>query len=451
MTTHETFQGEIIDLTTMGDGIAKHEGKTVFVTGATIGDKAEIEIVKKKDNYFLGQIVKLIEPSPFRVKPRCKHFGVCGSCQLQNLSYAGQLKYKQNFVKQALNRIGGIDIEIQPIVPAEEYFYRNKIQLPFSDKKGGELGYFKLNSHDVVDLEECFLQEEDLTTLALGIKEYVRAHKVSIYNEEKNTGLLRHLFIRKSDYDKKLLVGIVINGREIPDQENFIKAVLALQPKLKTYQIDSLILNFNRSKTNKILGEWQKVIHGPGFIMERIGDKLFKISLTAFTQINRLQAEKIYTNIAKSLTDKNKLIIDAYCGIGTIALNVADKAARVCGIETNPQAVLDALSNAKLNNIDNAEFIQAAVETVPSKQLKGADVFIVDPPRKGLEQKVIETIRKLSPQSVFYVSCNPATLARDLKILMAEGQYILDEVKPYDLFPQTTHIEVLAKLSIAKA
>ncbi len=448
MTTNETYKLTINDLSTSGDGIAKHNGAVYFIKGATIGDVVMASVIRKNNNYYLAKIESFIKRSPWRREAPCPHFGPCGSCQIQNLNYAAQLNYKENQVKEALQRIGGFnDLPLKKIIPSEhEFFYRNKAQLPLGYHKKIELGYYRLDSHEIIDLQKCHLHHEDTISTALALKDFFKQHKISIYNEKKQTGLLRHLIIRESHYKKELLVGLVVTDKDFPHLQELFKTVDLLNTSLKEYQVSTLVLNINNEKTNRITGKKNIVLKGSGFLEEKIGDHLFNVYLDTFLQINHAQAEKAYRQIASYIRPDSKLTADIYCGIGTISFYAAQKSAAVIGIENNPASIEAANENCKKNNITNCRFICTPAEKIETALLKEASVFIVDPPRKGLDEKVIELILTHLPQQLIYLSCNPATLARDLKIICDSSPYQIKEVTPFDFFPQTTHVETLVYL-----
>ncbi|MDR2428740.1 MAG: 23S rRNA (uracil(1939)-C(5))-methyltransferase RlmD, partial [Candidatus Margulisbacteria bacterium] len=463
-----------VDFTVDGDGVARHEGRVMFVPGLAPGDAAEIEITADKKNYLLGKIKKIIEPSPDRIKPVCRHFGVCGGCSLQHYAYAAQLKWKEKFVEQSLRRLAGLnELPLREIVPsADIWAYRNKAQLPFG--QGGAVGFFKMNSHSVVDLQECPIQHADFLTIVESFRRFAREKKIPIYDEKTHRGILRHLVIRKSDYLKELLVGLVVNCREFGLRPELKQLVETLNKKLQTYKIVSVVANINQKKTNKILAERIDNILGSGFITEKIGGFLYKVSLNTFLQVNTPQAEKAYARIKEwcgsavrlrsptspldtqkppnaerlvlNTAEGHRNILDAYCGIGTIALSVADTAASVLGIEEVPQAVKDAKRNAENNGVANVRFRQGQAEKQSIEALGAPEIIIVDPPRKGLAVEMTNKILEIKPQKVIYLSCNPTSLARDLKLL--SSLYKVREIIPYDFFPQTTHVETLVLLTL---
>lgn len=441
------YTGKVIDLTIEGDGIVKQANKTVFVAGASIGDEISFRISKNCHNYFLGKLLKIIQPSPDRAQPKCRHFSQCGGCQLQNLNYSAQLKYKENFLRQNLKKIAALaDFNIPPIVPsAAEYNYRNRAQLPIGiQNKKTVLGYYKFGSQEIINQEECQIQPKEFSLIVTKIRDFCQKNKISIYNELTHQGLLRHLIIRQSYSENKILVGLVINGSKIDFTASILEEITAVNNLLTKNKIDSLVLNINTAKTNRILGERNITLWGRGFLIEKIGSKLFKLSLNTFQQINNSQAEAAYQAIARNVPPSQK-IVDIFCGMGAIALQLVDKAQKIIGIEENPEAIENARENLVLNNLNNVEFVCQKADSVSGDILQNAEVIIVDPPRKGLSDKLIHKILKSAAPRIIYLSCNPATLARDIKRII-DGGYLLKSVQPFDFFPQTTHIESLAVL-----
>lgn len=431
------------DFTIEGTGVVKQDGKVIFVPGLVPGDTAEIEITADKKNYLLGKIKQLIEPSPERVSPRCKHFGVCGGCTLQHYAYAAQLRWKQNFVRQSLQRLAGLsELPLREIVPSDNpWEYRNKSALPFGQNY--RLGYFQSNSHKVIDLQECPIQPADFNKIVHAVRNFAKKNKVPLYDEKTHKGILRHLIIRKSDYMQEILLGLVVNCQNFGLRPQLKQLVADLNQELN-YKIVSVVANINCRKTNKILSDKQDIIMGSGFVTEKIGKYLFKVSLNTFLQVNTPQAEKAYTQIAAYCGADNARVLDMYCGVGTIALSVAEKAGKVLGIEEVPQAVKDAKRNAENNGVKNAQFLCGRAEEQSAEVLGQPDIVIVDPPRKGLDTALLEKLKTILPPKIIYLSCNPASLARDLKLL--KENYQIEEITPLDFFPQTTHVETLVCL-----
>ena len=442
------YEVDIVDLGQGGVGIGKHDGFTVFVDGGLIDDKLKVKITKSKKNYAVGEIVKIIEKSPYRVDRVCSdNLSNCGGCQIQELNYQKQLDIKTNEVKQTINRIGKLDnVLIHPTLGMENPFrYRNKAQFPIK-KANGEtvIGFYKKKSHDVIPTDKCIIQHDVNDKIIKIIKTYIKAYNVSIYDEKNHTGLLRHIVTKVGFTTKEVMVVLVANGKKLPYLKELAYVLKENVPGFKT-----LVLNTNREKTNVILGKENKVIYGDGKINDYIGDLVFEISPLSFFQVNPLQTEVLYNKALEyaSLKENDK-VFDIYCGIGTISLFLAQKAKKVYGVEIVEDAIKDARINAKLNNLDNTEFfVGKAEEVVPKlyKDGKIANVVVVDPPRKGCEESVLDTIVSMNPDRVVYVSCNPSTLARDLAYLDERG-YKCKEIQPVDMFPHTMHVECCAKI-----
>ena len=437
---------DIVDIGQGGVGIGKFDGFTVFVDGGLVKDKIKVKITKSKKNYAVGEIVEIIEPSPFRVERKCsKELKDCGGCQIQELDYQEQLNIKTNEVKQVISRIGKLDdVVVHPALGMEEPFrYRNKAQFPIQKVDGVPvIGFYKKKSHDIIPTDECIIQHDVNDKIIKIIKTYIRAYKVSIYDEKTHTGVLRHLVTKVGFTTKEVMVVLVANGKKLPYLNELASVLKENIPGFKT-----LVVNVNREKTNVILGNENRVIYGDGKINDNIGDLVFEISPLSFFQVNPLQTEVLYNKALEYANlGENDTVFDIYCGIGTISLFLAQKAKKVYGIEIVEEAIKDAKRNAEINNLDNVEFyVGKAEEVVPKmyKQGKRANVVVVDPPRKGCDEKVLDTIVSMEPDRVVYVSCNPSTLARDLNYLDERGYKCL-EVQPVDMFPHSVHIENVA-------
>lgn len=437
---------EIVDIGQGGVGIGKFEGFTVFVDGGLVKDKIKVKITKSKKNYAVGEIVEILEASPYRVERKCsKELKDCGGCQIQELEYKEQLNIKTNEVKQVISRIGKLDdVVIHPALGMEEPFrYRNKAQFPIQKVDGVPvIGFYKKKSHDIIPTDQCIIQHDVNDKIIKIIKTYIRAYKVSIYDEKTHTGVLRHLVTKVGFTTKEVMVVLVANGRKLPYLNELASVLKENIPGFKT-----LVVNVNREKTNVILGNENRIIYGDGKINDNIGDLVFEISPLSFFQVNPVQTEVLYNKALEYANlGENDTVFDIYCGIGTISLFLAQKAKKVYGIEIVEEAIKDAKKNANINKLDNVEFyVGKAEEVVPRmyKQGKRANVVVVDPPRKGCDEKVLDTIISMQPDRVVYVSCNPSTLARDLNYLDERGYKCL-EVQPVDMFPHSVHIENVA-------
>ena len=437
---------DIVDIGQGGVGIGKFEGFTVFVDGGLVKDKIKVKITKSKKNYAVGDIVEIIEPSPYRVERKCsKELKDCGGCQIQELDYQEQLNIKTNEVKQVISRIGKLeDVVVHPALGMEEPFrYRNKAQFPIQKVNGVPvIGFYKKKSHDIIPTDQCIIQHDVNDKIIKIIKTYIRAYKVSVYDEKTHTGVLRHLVTKVGFASKEVMVVLVANGRKLPYLNELASVLEENIPGFKT-----LVVNVNREKTNVILGNENRVIYGDGKINDNIGDLVFEISPLSFFQVNPVQTEVLYNKALEyAALGENDTVFDIYCGIGTISLFLAQRAKKVYGIEIVEEAIKDAKRNAEINNLDNVEFyVGKAEDVVPKmyKQGKRANVVVVDPPRKGCDEKVLDTIVSMQPDRVVYVSCNPSTLARDLAYLNEKGYKCL-EVQPVDMFPHSVHIENVA-------
>lgn len=448
LSKNKEYVVDIVDIGQGGVGIGKYEGFTVFVEGGLIQDKVKVRINKSKKNYAVGDIVKIIEKSPFRVERICSDdLKECGGCQIQELDYNKQLELKTNEVKQVISRIGKLEnVEIHETIGMKNPCrYRNKAQFPIQNINGETaIGFYKKKSHDVIPTDMCVIQHDINDKIIKIIKTYIQAYNVSLYNETTHTGVLRHLVTKVGFTTNEVMVVLVANGTNLPHLNELASVLKENIPGFKT-----LVLNINKAKTNVILGKENKVIYGNGKINDYIGDLVFEISPLSFFQVNPIQTEVLYNKALEYAELKeNDTVFDIYCGIGTISLFLAQKATKVYGIEIIEDAIKDAKINAKLNKLDNVEFyVGKAEEVVPKMYSEGktADVVVVDPPRKGCDEKVLDTIVSMKPDRVVYVSCNPSTLARDLAYLNERG-YKCVEIQPVDMFPHTMHVECCAKI-----
>ncbi len=443
----------IEDLSAEGQGIGKAEGFPFFVKDAVIGDTIEARVTKLKKNYGYARLEKVVTPSSFRVEPMCAFHKQCGGCQIQVLSYERQLEFKTKKVANNLIRLGGfpaelIERKIEPIIGMQTPFhYRNKAQFPIGTDKNNDIvvGFYAGRTHTIIANTDCALGTLENREILEAVLSYMRNYKVEAYDEGSGRGLIRHVLIRKGFATGELMVCLIINGQSLPFAEELTTDLIRIKG------MTSVSYCVNREKTNVIMGEKVVSLWGSRTIRDQIGEITFSISPLSFYQINPVQTRKLY-ELAVEYADLHgtETVWDLYCGIGTISLFMAGKAGRVYGVEVIPQAIEDARENARLNGIDNAEFIVGKAENVlPEKYASEgihADVIVVDPPRKGCDEKCLETILQMRPQKIVYVSCDSATLARDLKIL-CEGGYELQRVRPVDMFPQTVHVETVVMLS----
>ena len=437
----------VVDIGSKGEGICKYNDFTIFVQGVVPGDILETEIVLKKKNYANGKIVKILEKSEIRQIPDCEHFDICGGCQIQNIKYDEQLKYKTNKVKNAITRIGKIEnVEVYDTIGMEEpYEYRNKGQFPIKLVNNKiQIGFYKVGTHDVVNLDKCIIQEKISNKVLAAVREVINENKISAYNEKSHKGILRHVVIRTAYHTKDTMVILVTNGRDLPHIGKFIN-------KLKEIpEVKSLIQNVNKQRGNTILGLKNYTLYGSNFIVDDIKGISFEISPSSFFQINSKQTEILYETALEYADLKgDETVFDLYSGIGTISLFLAKKAKKVYGVEIVTQAIRDAKRNAKNNYIENVEFLKGkAEEIIPKIYENGikADVVVLDPPRKGCDNRLLEVIIKMEPKKIVYVSCKPSTLARDLKYFIEHG-YEVQKIQPVDMFPHSTHVETVCLLT----
>ncbi|MDQ1147910.1 23S rRNA (uracil1939-C5)-methyltransferase [Bacillus sp. SORGH_AS 510] len=437
------------DITHDGAGVAKVDGYPIFIPNGLPGEKAKIKVIKTGKGYGIGRLMELYEKSPYRVDIPSEEKHKYGGCQLEHISYEGQLEYKENQVKQVLTRIGKLeDVVVHPILGMEEPFhYRNKAQVPVGEKDGKLIaGFFKPRSHEIVDTDESLIQLPEINEAVQVVKEICSELGITAYQEETHKGVLRHIMARYGKQTEELMVVIITRTADLPQKNKLVEKMVARLPKLK-----SIVHNVNSKRTNVIMGEKTSVLWGNEVIYDYIGDVRFAISALSFYQVNPVQTKVLYDKALEyaNLSGEEN-VIDAYCGIGTISLFLAQKARKVFGVEVVPEAIEDAKRNANLNGITNAEFAAGEAEVVIPKWYKEgntADVLVVDPPRKGCDEALLQTIIEMKPKRVVYVSCNPGTLARDLRIL-EDGGYKTVEVQPVDMFPMTTHVECCAWLKL---
>lgn len=441
---------EIININHKGQGVGKIDGFTVFVNGGLTGDKVKVKIKTVKKNYGVGEMVELITPSTNRVEPKCSVADTCGGCQLQGLSYEAQLKIKTNKVKNDIERIGKLEgVKIHDTLGMEEpYNYRNKAQFPVGEGVNGvKLGFYKRETHDIVDIDSCIIQHEINDKVLEVVRYYMNQFNIKPYNEKTGEGIIRHVLTKTAFKSGDVMVVIITNGSKLPHKKELIHALTNNIPQVK-----SIVQNINSTRGNRILGNTSKTLYGEGYIVDYVGNLQFKISAESFFQVNPMQTEVLYKKALEYANLKgNETVFDLYCGIGSISLFLAQKAKKVYGIEIVEQAIVDARENARINNIDNAEFLTGKAEEIfPQLYSQGikADVVVVDPPRKGCDQAVLDTIINMQPEKVVYVSCNPSTLARDLKYL-DENEYKTMEIQPVDMFPHTMHVECCSLLTRA--
>ena len=438
---------EIIDNGFEGEGIAKIDNFTIFIPGAIKGEKVKILIVKVLSSHAFGKIIEIIEQSKDRQDSDCSTYKRCGGCNLRHIKYDKTLKMKQNAVQSLVNKTLKNKIQVKETVGMENPFhYRNKAQYPLGVNKEGEpvIGVFANRTHEVIPMEKCLIQNEKSEEIAKFVLEFIKNNKLSIYNEQTGKGLFRHIVIKVGIKTNEIMCVLVINGRDIPKELELINELITTFPEIKT-----IVKNSNIKNTNVILGQENVNVYGDGFIEDKLGEYNFKISPLSFYQVNPIQAEKLYNlGVEMAQISKDDTVFDLYCGIGTISLFMAKYAKKVYGIEIVEEAVKAAKQNALTNNIDNTEFYAGDVEIVLDDLInnKGieADIVMFDPPRKGLDKTSINNILKIKPEKIVYISCNPATLVRDLADF--EEFYNIKEIIPVDMFPWTSHVECCSVL-----
>lgn len=437
----------ITSINSSGFGVCRVEGVVCFVAGGVTGDELEIKIIKSKKNYNIGKIEKIITPSPKRQENDCSVFKKCGGCVYRHVKYKDELEIKESSVRDAFERIGHFEnINLRPIISAESSLrYRNKAQYPVRNENGKfYAGFFASRTHEIIPCDDCLLQPEIFSEIVKEVCTWAENNNISSFDERTGKGALRHIYLRIAEATDEVMLTLVTAQKKIKNQDELVKIITEKFPEVK-----SIVLNINPEKTNVILGKKCINLFGKGYITDILCDTKIKISPLSFYQVNRLQAQKLYEKAREYMGEvKGKNVIDLYCGTGTIGLCTAKDAERLIGVEIIPEAIEDAKQNAELNSRKNAEFIcgdaEKAAEVLKEKNIK-ADIIIVDPPRKGLTPKLIETISSFDPERVVYVSCDPATLARDCEIFRNYGFEII-EATPVDLFPRTAHCETVCLL-----
>ena len=440
---------EIVDCGTDGEGIGKADGFTVFVKDAVIGDTVTAKIMKAKKNYGYGRLMEILNASPYRVEPVCPSARQCGGCQLQAVSYEEQKVFKEKKLRGHLERIGGFtNLPMEPLIGMDEpYHYRNKAQFPVGRNKEGKIvtGFYAGRTHAIIENRDCALGIPENKDVLDRVIAHMEKYNIAPYDEATGKGLVRHIFVRYGFFTGELMVCLIINGQDLPHQRELVEKLCEIPG------MTSISLNMNKKRSNVILGDKVKTIWGEDYITDKIGDISYEISPLSFFQVNPKQTWKLYSK-ALEYADLHgeETVWDLYCGIGTISLFLAQKAKFVRGVEIVPAAIEDAKRNAQINHIENVEFfVGKAEEVLPREYEKNgvyADVIVVDPPRKGCDEMLLKTILKMQPKRVVYVSCDSATLARDLRFLCDNG-YELKKVCGVDQFPQTVHVETVVLLS----
>ena len=444
-------EAEITAMSSDGNGIAKIDGMVVFVPYTAVGDKLKIRIVKVQKNYSFGIIEEILQPSPDRVDDHCPVYKKCGGCAFRHISYEAELRHKAEFVQSNLRRLGGLDPVMLPITPSPlVQGYRNKAQYPIREYDGKiEAGFFAKRSHRVISCASCDLQPAFFEQILEYTKQFLEEYHISAYDEQTGKGKVRHLYIRYGEVSGEVMVCLVVNSERLPHAAEYVEGLLKVCP-----QVVSVVLNINREQNNVILGQKCITLYGKDTIEDTLCDVRFELSPLSFYQVNRQAAEKLYRLAAEMAQfEGNELLIDLYCGAGTIGLSMASKVRELIGVEIVPDAVENAKENAKRCGVENARFICAdakeAAAQLAAENLH-PDVIVVDPPRKGCDLEVLQAIAAMAPKRLVMISCNSASLARDCKELEALG-YHLEKAAPVDLFPRTTHVETVCLLSKLKS
>lgn len=443
---NQIYTAQIVDYTSEGQGIAKIEGCAVFVPNAIAGEVCEIRIEKVQKTWAVGKIVKILEKSPHRINRACPVAKLCGGCDFHHMDYQEESRLKMDRVRACLNRMAGESLETTPMHPAPDTTcYRNKAQYPVAIQKNrAYAGFFKAGTHQVIENNRCLILPAEVDRVKELVIDWINQYRISVYDETTHKGLIRHIYVRRGTVSGQVLVCLVANGRRLNRVEELLR-------RLKTVPgFTTLVLSVNTRPGNAILGDEFRTLHGPGYIEDTLCGLTFRLSPRSFYQVNHHQAEKLYdAAITAAGITKTDTVLDLYCGVGTITLAMSRAAGRVIGVEVIPQAVEDAKDNARRNGIQNAEFLCAdagAAALELERQGVKADVVVVDPPRKGLNADAIEAITRFAPRRLVYVSCDPATLARDVAALKEKG-FRLQNAQAFDLFPRCAHVETVATMT----
>ncbi len=441
------IKGKVAYLTEEGKGVVKIKGKDLFVPYVLPGEFVSVEVVETRTGE-VSRLLKVETPSVDRIKPPCPYFYECGGCQLQHMNYKAELSFKESYVKRLLSKFG----EFSGVIGMENpWYYRNKVISTFGYDRGNRVvsGIYSESSHRLVPLDVCLIEDEVADKVIASIRKLVSDFKIRIFDEDKGRGFLRHVVIRRGHYSGEVMVTLVVSSFEFPSKNNFVKALVKKHP-----EVGCVVLNLNKRRSSAVLGHEERVIYGKGFIEDTLCGLKFGISSQSFYQINSIQTEILYNKVIEfaGLTGE-ELVLDAYCGVGTIGMVVAGRARKVIGVEINADAVKDAKINARRNNIANISFVCADASDYMvglAKEGVGVDVVLMDPPRDGSDERFLDAVLKLKPKRVVYVSCGPYALARDLEFLTRHGQYKVEKMVGVDLFPHTYHVETVVLLSRVK-
>ena len=447
---NEEYIVDIIDYGMDGEGIAKIDNFTIFVPNAMKCEKVKILIVKVLSSYGYGKVIEIIEKSEFRVENDCDTYKRCGGCDLRHIDYEETLNIKEQMVRNLVNKTLSSSTKVNKTIGmGNPYHYRNKAQFPVGLDKQNEkkVGVFAKRTHEIIPIKDCLIQNTISQKIAFSIQKFITEKNISVYNEETLEGLLRHIVIKVGIRTHEIMCILVVNGKKLGYEQELVEMLV------KTYNVKTIIKNINTKNTNVILGDENIILHGDGYIYDILGEYTFKISPMSFYQVNPTQAEILYnTAIEMAKLDKEDILFDLYCGIGTIGIFASSYVKKVYGIEIVEQAIEDAKENAKINNVENIEFFAGDAgeifENLMEKKQVFPDVIIVDPPRKGLDTNTIDNILAVEPKKVIYISCNPATMVRDIKLL--SEKYEVGEFQPVDMFPFTSHVETITVLKLNK-
>ncbi len=443
---NDEFTLKITGYTSEGGGVGKYDGQAIFVENTAVGDEILCHIIKAKKNYAIGKAVKIMKPAKCRIEPECSSFKTCGGCSYGHITYEEELSLKAQKVKDAFQRIGGLSPIFKPIIPSPETTrYRNKAQYPVKRENGIlNIGFYAKKSHRVIDGNDCLLQPTEFTEIIEIFRKWINQNNITVYSETVGKGLIRHIYLRKAFATGEIMVCAVVNGDTLPESEKLTEMLKAVNG------FKTLVVNINKENTNVVLGDICIPLYGDGYITDILCGVKIKLSPLSFYQVNRDGAELLYKKAAEyAAVNGDEDILDLYCGTGTIGLSMAHKVKSVTGVEIIPEAIEDAKENAKINGINNSRFIcgdaAKAAEELKKDGIKPKTI-ILDPPRKGCAEELLKTVSEIAPEKIVYVSCDPATLARDCARLLTLG-YEVKEVTPVDMFPRTSHVETVAKLS----
>ena len=430
-----------------GSGVGHHEGMAVFVPATAVGDEITAHILKVKKTYAYAKVESVLTPSPDRIEAECPVYLKCGGCVFSHMNYSAEAKIKASHVAECFKRIGGVEPEFEPIIAAEDdKRYRNKAQFPVAFENGEiKTGFYSSHSHRVIHCPDCLLQPKEFEKILDVFASYIKENGVTVYDETAHKGLLRHIYLRKGTKSGETMVCAVINGKKLPNEDKLVSALIECDSSIK-----SVIVNINKEKTNVILGKQCRTLWGEDYITDILCGLTFRISPLSFYQVNRDQAERLYNKTAEyAALSGNETVLDLYCGAGTIGLSMAKNVKEIIGVEIVPEAIEDAKLNMQINGIKNARFIcgdaPKAAEILKNEGIR-PDVIILDPPRKGCSPEMLQTAAEMAPERIVYVSCDPATLARDCGIFATLG-YTATKATPVDMFPRTGHVECVVLLS----